>query len=504
MVKNERGQVMVILALVLVGLLAFAGLAVDGGSLYTQRRRAQTAADSAAFAGASMFLSTMGNVSAAQTAALASANTSGFSNDSVTSWVTAQPIDNNTNYQVIIRARIQTSFIQMVYPGAAESTTQAIVKMNVGALPGGNNALVGLEQNCSEYGPSIYFNGSSNVTVTGGGAIWSNATDTTTNPQCQSMVKSGASTQGSVTADGGIYAVGTYSGSLTNVSPTPTVNQTQLGTNYMPPPDCRMISSNYNFSGNNGINPAYPQRLIKDYSNQHITNGNTLTIWPGFYSDIKQTNTNASLIMEPGLYCITGNFEVNGGNVCLGDGTDYGGGNGQCQANVSTFVNTIITDLENDITPPLLNGLMIVMEGGNLTLLGNGTTAMSAYEPYALTAMGIPSYPSPNLLQYFYDTNGTLRNYGGMLIYAPPEGYPTPPQGGNPPSINIGGSGGNFYAGTIFAPSTPCILTGTSGTVTLDSQVYCYTINVQGNGTIGMVFSEGINTHQPPTVDLQH
>ena len=49
---SERGQAVVILALMMIVLLAFASLAIDGGNAYVERRRSQNAADAAALAGA--------------------------------------------------------------------------------------------------------------------------------------------------------------------------------------------------------------------------------------------------------------------------------------------------------------------------------------------------------------------------------------------------------------------------------------------------------------------
>src|SRR5215210_5473266 len=49
--KPARGQAMVLIALCMLALVAFVGLAVDGGSLYLQRRTAQNAADGASLAG---------------------------------------------------------------------------------------------------------------------------------------------------------------------------------------------------------------------------------------------------------------------------------------------------------------------------------------------------------------------------------------------------------------------------------------------------------------------
>ena len=50
--RHERGQVLVIAVLALVGLIGITGLAIDGSAAYTDRRRAQNAADSAALAAA--------------------------------------------------------------------------------------------------------------------------------------------------------------------------------------------------------------------------------------------------------------------------------------------------------------------------------------------------------------------------------------------------------------------------------------------------------------------
>jgi hypothetical protein len=49
--RSESGQIAVILALAMVGLLAFTALAIDGGNMYLQKRNAQNAADAGAIAG---------------------------------------------------------------------------------------------------------------------------------------------------------------------------------------------------------------------------------------------------------------------------------------------------------------------------------------------------------------------------------------------------------------------------------------------------------------------
>ncbi len=50
--SDERGQAIVIIALVMIALVAFAGLVFDGGTAYAERRRMQNAAEAGALAGA--------------------------------------------------------------------------------------------------------------------------------------------------------------------------------------------------------------------------------------------------------------------------------------------------------------------------------------------------------------------------------------------------------------------------------------------------------------------
>ncbi len=78
---RERGQVIVLFAFAIVALVAFAGIALEGGMMYVQRRTAQSAADAGALAGTralrnATLASQVGDVSAAVTT-YAQANTFG-------------------------------------------------------------------------------------------------------------------------------------------------------------------------------------------------------------------------------------------------------------------------------------------------------------------------------------------------------------------------------------------------------------------------------------------
>jgi hypothetical protein len=54
MKKEQKGQAIVLMAFAIIALVALVGLAIDGGNLYTLRRRAQISADSATMAGTQM------------------------------------------------------------------------------------------------------------------------------------------------------------------------------------------------------------------------------------------------------------------------------------------------------------------------------------------------------------------------------------------------------------------------------------------------------------------
>ncbi len=75
--RSERGQVLILIVFAMVVLIALTGLAVDGASVYADRRHAQNAADAGALAGA------LANTNGQQVAlaALATANTDGYNND---------------------------------------------------------------------------------------------------------------------------------------------------------------------------------------------------------------------------------------------------------------------------------------------------------------------------------------------------------------------------------------------------------------------------------------
>ena len=89
---REQGQAIVILALMMIGLLAFAALAIDGGNAYVERRRAQNGADAAALAGARQVWLQRSNSDSSETPIVRVMNTTASQNGIALS---ADPADPN-------------------------------------------------------------------------------------------------------------------------------------------------------------------------------------------------------------------------------------------------------------------------------------------------------------------------------------------------------------------------------------------------------------------------
>ncbi len=121
--RDDRGQVLVIVALGLIVIVAMVGLVIDGGFAWSKQRATQNAADSVAEAGAVVLASTLVNVSPAKTDGdvMTAVNTAATNNQFATpsAWYT------NFNGNLINAA------------GAVVGTTAQAAKVGDGVLPPG-------------------------------------------------------------------------------------------------------------------------------------------------------------------------------------------------------------------------------------------------------------------------------------------------------------------------------------------------------------------------------
>lgn len=177
---REKGQALILIALAAVGLFAFAALAIDGSMLFSDRRHAQNAADSAALAGA--LAHARGNT--IDTTALARALSNGYDDNGTSNDVIITIVDSpsgvcpvNTvgkDITVNIISTINTTFARVIgrnqLTNNVTATSRACGTYTGPPFPG--NAIIALAPSGKGYDGS----GNANWIIEGGG-IFSNSSD---------------------------------------------------------------------------------------------------------------------------------------------------------------------------------------------------------------------------------------------------------------------------------------------------------------------------------------
>jgi Flp pilus assembly protein TadG len=280
---SEKGQSLILIAFAAVALFAFAALAIDGSAIFSDRRHAQNAADTAALDAA--LTKTRGGDWEAE--GLQRALSNGYNNNGATNDVLLYnpPIDgpyqgNNQYVQVKIRSDVKTTFARVIGFDMATNRVQAVAR----ATPSEynemfyGNAVVGLSPTDCK---AVTYQGNANTNVSGGGIfVMSNC------PSAAFFNHSGAAqlTAPSLCAVGGIdYAPGALN-----------VGSIHSGCNPPPP----IVEPNPQCSG-----PA-------------IKSGNALS--PGSWTG--QFPPAGVDTLESGIYCVDGDFRLNGGESLTGSG----------------------------------------------------------------------------------------------------------------------------------------------------------------------------------------
>jgi len=379
---SESGQVFVILILVLGGLIGFTALAIDGGMVYSERRRAQNAADSGALA-AALAKTQSQNL---HSAALNRATSNGYE----TSWGPCNPAGVDctlgtgpqwtvevTNpprvgdfaghpeyIRVVIRTEVETSFAHMFFKEGLETTVEAVSRVwppqNI--VPG--YALYGATPTECK---GLWFAGTGDTFINGG-SVFSNSNADSVSCESGVMDGTGAVTVGP--APENIQVVGGFDlGGSGAVSPLPVVEGA-------PQDDLRPI-------------PAPDCSALPDYGSELINAGQSKTLDPGRYSSIS-FKAGASVTLNPGMYCIYGTkgFTGTGGSIT---GT----------------------------------GVMIYMQDGGFDLGGNSLVALAAeddsdvlVDPSDNDWMGMLVYTDPSNTNAVKLTGSTGTTYTGTIYAA--------------------------------------------------------------------------------------
>jgi hypothetical protein len=290
---GERGQAVVLMALVAGVLLLTIGLAVDAGSLYVSRRTQQAAADAAAWAGA-VDLYYGRSPSDAQDTAIADAFRNGFSTDpEVTVTAYAPPVSgphagDPKFVEVIIERQVRTTFLQ----GAGGRFTLVRARAVGGAMPfQSSHAIFALDRD----GTTFTSNGNGGVRATGGGI----------------KINSDEDDAGTAVGNGGVLAPYIHVGGGTSTSgggaffsPSP-----QSGL----PPDADPFSTM----------PGPSIDGLPTFRNVRINGSETLD--PGVYVGGITITSSGTAKLRPGTYVFKGGgIKISGGGVMEGVTPDTG------------------------------------------------------------------------------------------------------------------------------------------------------------------------------------
>ena len=399
---SESGQVMAFLALVIIVLVGFSALAIDGGMLYSDRRHAQNAADSASLAGGSgaAYYMRANNVNynaficgtsgatnaagAAQTSAIAQAATNDYTVDSDISDKHGVEVtcgindlgsyeDKHIDITTMIARDTATNFAHLIYDGPLRNEVEAVARVYPPAPLAFGKAIVALNKaGCSGNKYGVIFSGSSTTTVTGGG-VWSNG--------C--LTGNGSSFNVTVN-NGGVGFAGTSTGTLTNINPSPEYIPSAL-------PDYSTVVNEPDCSG-------LPNRTVPKHP--------PATLEPGKYDEIKWTG--GALTFNPGLYCITGSkgMSVSGGSVD-GDGVTIFLQSGGATINGNVSPVDLRAPLESPDPSPAIAGVLFYMANGNSSTFSMTGNSTSFY-------LGTVYAPDGDL--YFSGTSGTNPTFNTQLI----------------------------------------------------------------------------------------
>jgi Tfp pilus assembly protein PilX len=302
--SSERGQVLVIIVLVMFGLIGITGLAIDGSRAYSDRRQAQNAADTAAMAAALSYIR-YEDVDLMKEVGWERAASNSYDNNESTNFVEVNyPPDERSHYfgsnehvQVIITSHLGTLLGRVVGIEQVTNTVQAVARLTPSKKEPmyGGNALVSLNKTaCS----ALNYQGGASLTVNGSG-IFSNSNCTSTS--------------------NGAFNTNTGSGTitvpcLTAVGTITTGTNTNLNTNGCQHSEDESLQIQDPFS----IFP-YPEISCGTELAEVQPDGTTMSpgYWSGAFPPAGVKN------LQPGIYCLdTKNhgFTLNAGQELVGNG----------------------------------------------------------------------------------------------------------------------------------------------------------------------------------------
>jgi Putative Flp pilus-assembly TadE/G-like len=438
--NREAGQTLAFVAVGLVALMGFAGLAVDMGALRYDKRVEQTAADAAAIAGASNLA--YGGVLAG---ALAASASNGFSAASagtgcpppapaaavgsvavtVNNPPCSGPHNGNSDYVEVYVSEVQPTFFMRVFGANSETITARAVATNVSSGPGSG---------------CLYTVGTS-----GDGILMNGTNETINGPPCgivdnASLLVNGSNDSikaGSIGVSGSVTENGTVTTSPTPVTGMPAgADPLAYLNSSAPSPASCSGSTSVTINGTHSARQTIP---AGDYCGGIIINGtNTVTVGAGVFSGITINGNGNNVTLSPGTY---GGITIDGSN-----------------ANVTFNSGLYIIN----------GGSGFVDNGSNLSLSGTGVAfyATAGAGPVTLNGSDLTANLSA-------PTSGTDV---GMLFWQAP---------GDSNTITFNGNTSTSLDGIVYAPSAQVTINGQNG-VTAYFVVVAKSLLMNGNSTLNL------------------
>jgi hypothetical protein len=457
--KSQKGQALVIIALAIVGLVGFAALAIDGGRVFSDRRHAQSTADTAALSAALAKIKKKNITTAAQNIAAQNGYVDSSPDQDVTvhSPPISGPYAGNAEYiQVIIRSTIPTTFARVIGRSTVTSVVEAVARASTSTSgTSGGYGITALKQS----GDALTFTGSGDVTIQGG--IGDNAGFRSTG-------------SGTYTVNGNVQVSGplNYSGSINwNINGNVWANGYDAsGSGDWNVTGSFFSNQNFRMTGSGNLS-AGSLTVVGTYSE---TGSGVVTPWPPLSGAAQTapviTDPFASILNPPANpgSCVAANFAgstphtINPG--CYTSISNVGSGSLTFNPGEYYVTGNISTSGNGDVTA---NGVMLYLQSGSFSMNGSGNLNIS------------PPTSGP---------------YKGLTIYM---------DRGNTNAYSMRGSGASNFSGTIYAPSSAVTLIGSGGTFVVDSQIICSTSNITGSGGLNLAYNPA-NNYNPsdPGIEL--
>ena len=440
---QERGQALVIIALAVVGLFGFSALAIDGSRVFSDRRNAQNAADTAALSAALAKIRLEDYVQAAKDRAADngySSNVEVALCNTLTAPNACQGIPtsgdpdrkNPANYiHVKITSKLPATFARIIGRNEFTNITTAIAYAGpVEPKPlAEGNALAAMNRTEKD---AIFSGGNISLDVNNSG-IFSNSSYLDYGCQHGSMRTTG---NGQITVDTSIQTVGNFCRGGNSVVDMAKVKEKVGFIDY--PPDSSIEIPNFGCGGQQGSKSAPVNGVI--------------TVTPGNHANLNIVGT-YDVNFKPGTYCFSNGASFLGPDV------------------IADNVRFLVTGGSFNLNGGSLtcNDMLVHIDGGNgISFSGNSTIHCNNVTFIASTGNVTWNGNADNRI--YAPTGG---DYKGVLLYMP---YP------NDDAIKINGNATSEMTGSIIGVAAPITITGNNWTNGLNSQIVGNTVNLDGNG----------------------